>query len=1142
MDSQVTLEQLVQLVVALRRILWDDSKAGSTMAIEGTTSLMDLSARLARSRPGVPAEARETVASRWMKAPRAKSDDGGRPLTFEDLCKVILPDGVRAADSRYFATRSIRARYGVRLSFSTAAFAHDLARNILAEVERSTNREVSHEALARVIEEAELTRSKKGDVPLHIGDAFLDLCLVLNLFGRADASDKVAMRPECADAEFLLSNLFGLPTSISGFDALFGGGLMLPDSAAESTTPTSSGIVPDSIGGRSILCIGPFGSGKTILSLQFALEVARKGGVAWVMTLEQTAEECLYALESLGISTEDPAFRTDKKLTDSFVTLSDPRPTRGALVFLRPSDSPLDYAEFMRRTEEQLSWMETYPLRLLVVDPVNAFSQSGENWGMIRPQLRKMLESAKRANVNIWLTSEVATGEQEANRFEENIADTVLHLGLENILGQRRRYIEVTKSRFQHESTGRHGFVIDSHSGVHIYPSSAVIASQASARGTQTSDVSLDFGILGIERLIGPEPIRPGDVVALAGPGKAKTMVGVRFLLAGDDVTCRSAYVSDLSRTRIQRSIRTIAASDRCERISFVEPCSLPSGYVDPGELLQQIQMTLGDLQAKGATTLRVLLTNLARWEDQMPLIAKDSTFGLALINLVRSYNAACIVICGDRLEPESRFLHTMFDQADILIHSHKREFQGRATTLMTALKTRSMRHQREASELSLDSTGMRIRPAPLFRITSSGDVHDIKITLFLHAETDNHKKLNDRMVAGLRATISPKAEIEPQLRRFEPGLLSMSEYSAVDELQVIQLDEFQLPTVAASTLPLRALYHFDQSLSGGILAESLPEFRERVSCDGDRSFLGVPFYANISFFAINKERGDRMKAELEIGRLPQSWRELADLSEAWEAKHRESADVLFSCPIYEDGIETYNCLFFEILYSLQPPTTTDFDDLSRWLSQPAAIDAACIFRQVCKRSHQAFSRSIRDFRAVISRHWYNTLNQQLSTTPEERAEIEVQALFGDITTAGEWYLAIPSHSASPEVGLRLLEYLTSPENETSRLEAGVGLPVRAAYYEGPEAHATSVSRYFRFDRQRVRKLLRNAIRRSSMRHYQRFSNTISSHLRWILEIPEPHPGAKCSDEPIRSEVTRTIMSLVTNIKFLSHGTQNSNA
>src|SRR5437763_9173534 len=122
-----------------------------------------------------------------------------------------------------------------------------------------------------------------------------------------------------------------------------------------------------------------------------------------------------------------------------------------------------------------LSWMCYYPLRLLVVDPMNVFVQPDNTPGPIRAAARKLFEDAKKARVNMWFTSEQISRKPEANRFEENVADTVLHLGTENVPPQQRRYIEVTKSRFQHEFSGQHGLVIESERGIHIYPSSALV-------------------------------------------------------------------------------------------------------------------------------------------------------------------------------------------------------------------------------------------------------------------------------------------------------------------------------------------------------------------------------------------------------------------------------------------------------------------------------------------------------------------------------------------------------------------------------------------------------------------------------------------------------------------------------------------
>jgi hypothetical protein len=280
---------------------------------------------------------------------------------------------------------------------------------------------------------------------------------------------------------------------------------------------------------------------------------------------------------------------------------------------------------------------------------------------------------------------------------------------------------------------------------------------------------------------------------------------------------------------------------------------------------------------------------------------------------------------------------------------------------------------------------------------------------------------------------------------------------------------------------------------------------------------------------------------ELKREQVPASWQELADVCERWEAlpQHLNSNDVFFSCPVYEGSLETFNCLFFEILHSLERPSEMDLCDLSAWLNKPKALEAAQLFRILCRRSYRQGHDEKSHPRAAISRHWYNTLNQELSelskTTPQDLAQIRVQALFGDVTTAGEWYLAVPSHAASPEVGLRLIEYLTAPQHETARVELGVGLPTRTAYYQTEDTRGTSVSRYFSFSREEVYRLLKNAVRRSNFRHYQRFARNISSHLKWLLEIHDPTEGLGAGKQIVMSEIRRTMKSLVSNIHFLTH-------
>jgi KaiC/GvpD/RAD55 family RecA-like ATPase len=1134
-------ELAVSAVLGLLRLLWRESAVETSTAETLPSAMghdMELAALLKRECPAVPAGDCNAIVEKWL----AVQHNTGQStwVGFTRMCELFLPPYIYAEDARYYAMRSIRRTHGVLLSSYTAAAAHHLARILSGLLSELSGESISYSTLRSSLIAGLETRQHRDDA-LRIFSTFLDVCLVLDLL-TLKPDRTVSLAQECADAEYLMNHLFGVPTRIPGFDALFGGGgLMFSDSMqpGASDSPMQAAQA-QMIGGRSVLCIGPFGSGKTLLSLQIAVEVARKGGVAWIISFEQTEEECLYALEAIGVTTYHPAFRVVKGgLTDSFLALSDPSPTQGALVFLRPgelrpNEEPADYPKFLADTKERLSWMSQYPLRLLVVDPVNAIVQPAEKSEALRFKTQKLFEAAKRANVNIWFTSERFVDRTESNRFEENIADTVIHLGSDDELGQPRRYIEVTKSRFQHESTGRHGLVIDSLDGLKIYPSSALVARLTSSRIPRSEGTPLKFGIPGMESLLGSEPIRQGDLIVLAGPGKGKTLLGAYYLMetaSEEDRGARSLFVADHPVERMNRLLGMVAGAEWPQVRQRVERCSLPTGYIDPGRILWEIEAALKRCQERGAGPTRTLLATISRWEEEMPFVAADPSFGLALVKLLRSYNAPAIVVCGDTPDGGSQLRDALIDQADIFLQFNRIELQGRVTSLMRAVKSRRMTHQRESFELIIDSSGARICPAPLFRIRSSGAIDQVKITLFLHAETENHKNFNNRIMEGLKATISPNASIEAQERKFDPGFLSMSQYSAIDELQIFQIDEYQLPTSPSTALAPSALHSFSTGLHGQLLADRLPQQATRVVFDGGERFLAVPFYTNLSLLAVYWNRFEKLAEHFRWTSFPQSWEELSELCAQFDAAHAHTPDLFFSCAVRDETIETYNCLFFEILHSLQAPTDGELNDLSQWLDQPAATRAACLFHQICRKSH---AHRWQPQEGIVARHWFNTLNQVLSQLgPEQRGQIEVKPLFGAVTTAGDWYLAIPAHSASPEVGLRLIEHLTSPDRETARLELGVGLPTRRAYFEEKGRDDTSVSPYFKFSPASVNSLMNNAVRRSNIRGYQSFASTISSHLRWILEMPVGEDKSHATDLVLHAEIEQRVKTLAGIVRFL---------
>ncbi|HEY3496897.1 MAG TPA: hypothetical protein VGK73_19495, partial [Polyangiaceae bacterium] len=208
--------------------------------------------------------------------------DGGRRarvslLETHALLRAFLCHGSRfskevnleklRADVMYLLYRDLRATYGISgLSEVASVF-----RTLCKLLDQTNDVRSFHQE----------QRQAHGQ---HL-DLFLDVAFSLEELEHGPPATDFRVRQEWLDPNFLVSRLFGFRTAITGFDVLFDGGVSLTDSGP----------------GRVILIRGPFGSGKSILSLGLAAEVVRKGGFAAVIPLDDTTSAIESYLASFGL-------------------------------------------------------------------------------------------------------------------------------------------------------------------------------------------------------------------------------------------------------------------------------------------------------------------------------------------------------------------------------------------------------------------------------------------------------------------------------------------------------------------------------------------------------------------------------------------------------------------------------------------------------------------------------------------------------------------------------------------------------------------------------------------------------------------------------------------------------------------------
>lgn len=1078
-----------------------------------------------------------------------------------ELARSVLENVRPEHELRYFVMRNIRTSYNCVLSAPTAHTFRLLA-NATNDLRAATYRkrdvtnigpsliENPHPSWAYSTELyptlfAALTRddvyrsTRKSLLPCYgepdeIIQFFIECCRAVGYFRAHDSTESIRMRTATIDSEYLLSHLFGVSSSIIGLNELFGGGGLLLTEAAAGDGDAGEAYMH----GRTSLIIGRFGTGKSLMALQLAVDVARKGGVAWVTALEQSAEEHLYTLESVNALPKDG---TVVVVTDahSLNRALAEKTDKGLLIILNSMRD--SYDDFLTELLENANKLRPYVLRLLVVDPVNSIMKTERKDATeLRAQTLDVINQVERMGTNVLLVAEDEVGSRREFSFEEKIADTVIRLSIDTRHHYAQRYFEITKSRLQREQRGEHPFSIVPGVGINIFPSAASVRARIRARGFRPMRTAVEFGHSDLDYFMGKEAIFGGDVVVFHGPGGAlKRELGLLFLLKAD--------MRDTVDTNTQLRPLSLLVSARDDEFTYqhmleqnflsrkskwpkslndrgIRICSLPSGYVNPGYILQRLERELSLARAEGFWIDRVMVDSVSHWEISCPLVRDDETFGDTLLDYFRRHGLTSLLICGEpSASARSVVQKSIINGADSIVEFNRLEIRGRHHITLRIVKTRGMTHRRDLFNINLINKTSELAITPsLIRIAPNGDIKPVKVSLFLHSETSAQKQVyNEGIVKKIKVMLSPDTEIGTQDRSYISSKANLSYSSIVDELQIYQLDEFQLPDASESGGRDFPLHVFPISRWPKEWDQLLERFVKRVR-NRDKSFFGVPFYSNISLLSYNSKKlaalreGKATGAEEVVG----SWSGMVEACRDWEEKNPGKNDIFFDYP--RVTAENYNCLFWEILLTLERiPERLGYCRLRAWLQGETAVEAAKIFRTLCRRAYLADPNKevkrhqYEDLKepidvsptAVVWRHWYSSLNQMMSKLePEGREEITVTHLPGQISVAGEWYCAIPVHSAAPEVGLEIIKLLTDSNDSFRRQQIGIGLPVTDSFYKTDSRHNSidfPISPYFSVDAEVLSHLTKFPFRRSDFGCYLQAHEMLSHTLRRIIEIPE---------------------------------------
>lgn len=458
---------------------------------------------------------------------------------------------------------------------------------------------------------------------------------------------------------------------IRGFDVVSGGGLPA---------------------GRATLLAGTAGSGKTVFAMQFLAAGAARGEPGVLVTFEERPADLLANVAPFG-------WKVDEHVAAGRIAVVDAAPEDGVV-----QAGAFDLSGLLVRIEHATARVGA---RRLVIDAVDAVFAQIDDAVVVRRELARIVRRLRSLGLTTLISAERASEEGDLTRHgvEQFVLDNVVVL--RNTLGEggRRRSVEVLKQRGFAHNKGAYPFVIDPGHGIEVVPVSEIEAD----RPAEEERISL--GNAGLDAMCGDGMHRDALVLVSGATGTGKSLMGIQFLDAGNQVG--EAGILFSFEERPQQIVRNAASwgfdlgpALQDGRLWILSRFAARAGVED---LLVAMKREIDEHGAR-----RIVLDSVTALEHGAdPRALRDLVIGLSAYTKSRGIATMMITTPQELMGGPAVSGADLSTLTDAIVLLRYVELGGEMRRAIMVLKMRGVAHDRALREFTMSDAGMAVG-APL--------------------------------------------------------------------------------------------------------------------------------------------------------------------------------------------------------------------------------------------------------------------------------------------------------------------------------------------------------------------------------------------------------------------------------------------